>query len=53
MRIKAQEGKNRVTHAFSYLGRPELSKRGTSGVGQPGFLSLCVAGNVFIRDECF
>lgn len=34
------------------LGQPGLSKRGASWVGQPGSLSSCITGNVFIPDAC-
>ena len=47
----SREGKSGVTQVVSYLGHPELSKRGTSWVGQPGPLSSCVLGNVLIRDR--
>ena len=36
------EGKSEVTQMVSYLGHPELSKRGTSWVGQPGRWSSSV-----------
>ena len=45
--------KERLTvSASSPLGHPGLSKRGTSWVEQPGSLSSCVAGSVFIWDGC-
>lgn len=39
----------------SFVSRIALTKKGlmgTSWVGQPGFLSNCVVGIVFIQDAC-
>ena len=49
------EERSRVPHAVSCVGHPELSKVGTSWVGQPGSLSNCGAGcSVYSRwDDVF
>lgn len=37
-----------VSQVVSFLGFPGLPEKGDSWVGQPGSLSSCVAGDVFI-----
>lgn len=49
-KTESVEGKREATQMVSYLGHPELSKRGTPWVGQPGPSSSSVTGDVLIQD---
>ena len=49
-KTESVEGKREATQMVSYLGHPELSKRGTPWVGQPGPSSNSVSGDVLIQD---
>lgn len=51
MGIRAQEGESRVTQKVSYLGQAGFLKGQFHGYGEPGSVSNCVTGNVFIGER--
>ena len=51
MEIKAQEGENWVTQKVSYLGQAGFLKGQLHGCGEPGSVSSCVMGKVFIGER--